>query len=271
MANGLTETKSFLESKLGTLKPTIGMVLGSGLSDFANHLEKSVSISYADIPHFKTSTVDGHPSRLVVGQFKGKTVAALCGRVHFYEGHSLADVAYPARVLDALGVQTLIVTNAAGGINPNFCAGNLMLIEDHINFMGSNPLVGLRSPNGRERFLDLSQAYAPRLREKLLEAAEKLKVDLRSGIYLAVTGPNYETPAEVKAFAWLGADAVGMSTVPEVLVARQLNMEVCGICVITNLAAGISSKRLTHDEVLAVASQARDTFARLMEEFIPTI
>ncbi len=270
MANGLSETKAFLESKLGALKPTVGMVLGSGLSDFAKRLENPTSIPYADIPNFKTSTVDGHPSRLVIGGFKGKTIAALCGRVHYYEGHAIDDVTFPVRVLDAIGCKTLVVTNAAGGVNPNFHAGNLMIIEDHINMMGISPLMGTKA-NGKERFLDLSAAYSTRLRDKIADAATKLNVELQSGIYLAVTGPNYETPAEVKAFAWMGADAVGMSSVPEVIVARQVGMEVCGICLISNLAAGITSKRLNHEEVLAVASQARESFARLMEEFVPTI
>ncbi len=271
MQNDLAATKIFLESKLGTLKPTIGMVLGSGLSNFADRLENPVALSYSEIPNFEASTVDGHPSRLVVGGYKGKTIAALCGRVHFYEGNAMEDVTFPVRALDAMGCKTLIVTNAAGGINPNFRSGQLMMIEDHVNMMGINPLVGAQNSNGRERFLDLSQAYAPRLRDKLADSATKLNIDLRTGVYLAVTGPNYETPAEVKAFAWLGADAVGMSTVPEVLVARQIGMEVCGVCLITNLAAGITSKRLSHDEVLAVATQARETFARLMEEFLPMI
>jgi purine-nucleoside phosphorylase len=190
----------------------------------------------------------------------------LSGRFHYYEGRSLAEIIYPIHVVDALGVKALIVTNAAGGINPQYKPGDLMVIEDHINFMGVNPLIGGVNGNG-VKFIDMSQTYSPRLREKLDAAAEKLQIPIWRGVYLATTGPNYETPAEIKAFAWIGADAVGMSTVPEVIIARYHNIEIAGISCITNLAAGISSKKLSHDEVLEVGRASQEKLAKLLTEF----
>ena len=261
------ESKEFLEAKLAGFKPEIALIVGSGLGGVAGMVSKPVTIPYADIPHFPQPSVAGHAGQMIFGELAGKRLMVLSGRFHYYEGRSLAEIVYPIHVLDALGAKILIVTNAAGGINPTFNPGDLMIIEDHINFMGINPLIGLRE-NGGIKFLDMTQAYSTRLREKLDAAAEKLQAPLRRGVYLAGTGPTYETPAEVKAFAWLGADAVGMSTVPEVIMARYHNLEVVGISCITNLAAGISGKKVSHEEVLEVGKVAQVKLAKLLTEFV---
>jgi purine-nucleoside phosphorylase len=268
MISNLKETKEFLESKLAGFKPDVGLVVGSGLSGIAKDVAKALVIPYAEIPHFPKPTVAGHAGQMVFGELAGKKLMVLSGRFHLYEGHSLADITYPVHVIDALGVKVLIVTNAAGGINPQFKPGDLMIIEDHINFMGVNPLLGAANGNGGLKFIDMTQAYTPRLREKLDAAAEKLQIPVWRGVYLATTGPSYETPAEIKAFAWLGADAVGMSTVPEVIIARFHNIEVAGISCITNLAAGITSKKLSHEEVLEVGKATQEKLSKLLAEFI---
>ncbi len=267
MATNLKETKEFIEAKLTGFKPEVAIVVGSGLGGIADLITKPVVIPYKDIPHFPKPSVPGHAGQIVCGQLGNKNVLVLNGRFHLYEGRSLEEVVYPIHVIDALGVKTLIITNAAGGINPSFNPGNLMIIEDHINFLGVNPLLGGVNGSGI-KFTDMTQAYSTRLREKLDAAAEKLQIQIWRGVYLATPGPSYETPAEIKAFAWIGADAVGMSTVPEVLVARYHNIEVAGISCITNLAAGISSKRLSHDEVLAVGAATQEKLAKLLTEFI---
>jgi purine-nucleoside phosphorylase len=263
----LKESKEFLEAKVPGFKPEVALVVGSGLGGVAGAITKPVTIPYADIPHFPQPTVSGHAGQMIFGELAGKRVMVLSGRFHFYEGRTLAEIVYPIHVVDALGAKILIVTNAAGGINPTFNPGDLMIIEDHINFMGVNPLIGLRE-NGGVKFIDMTQTYSTRLREKLETAAEKLQMPIRHGVYLAGTGPSYETPAEVKAFAWLGADAVGMSTVPEVIMARYHNLEVAGLSCITNLAAGISGKKLSHEEVLEVGKAAQGKLAKLLAEFL---
>jgi purine-nucleoside phosphorylase len=267
MIPNLKETKDFLEAKLGGSKPEIALVVGSGLGGVASMITKPVVVPYADIPNFPQPTVAGHAGQMIFGELAGKRLMVLSGRFHFYEGRSPAEITYPIHVVDALGVKILIITNAAGGINPTFNPGDLMVIEDHINFMGFNPLIGLRE-NGGIKFVDMTQAYSTRLREKLDAAAEKLQLSMRRGVYLAGTGPSYETPAEVKAFAWIGADAVGMSTVPEVLTARYHNLEVIGISCITNLAAGISGKKISHEEVLEIGKVAQGKLTKLLTEFV---
>ncbi len=266
----LRATKDFLESKLAGFKPEAALVVGSGLAGITKDITKPVVIPYTDIPHFPRPTVTGHAGQLICGELAGKRLLVLSGRFHYYEGRTLDEIVYPIHVVDALGIKTLIVTNAAGGINPRFNPGDLMVIEDHINFMGVNPLRGSSNGNGA-RFLDMTQAYSARLREKLTNAAEKLQIQVWQGVYLATAGPTYETPAEVKAFAWWGADAVGMSTVPEVIIARYHNIEVAGLSCITNLAAGISSKRLSHEEVLAVGRNAQEKIGKLLKEFLGTM
>lgn len=267
----IKESKEFLESKLDGFKPEVALIAGSGLSGVADALEKPLKIQYADVPHFPNTNVAGHAGEIRFGMWGGKRVMALCGRVHLYEGRSVAEVVYPVHVVDALGVKVLIVTNAAGGINPQFNPGDLMLIEDHINHLGVNPLVGGVNADGEVKFLDMSLAYSTRLREKLEKAAEELQILVRRGTYAATLGPSYETPAEVKAFAWQGADAVGMSTVPEVILARYHNIEVLGLSCITNLAAGISGKKLSHEEVLEVGKLAQGKLAKLLGGFLTAL
>ena len=267
MQTNVKESKDFLDAKLNGFKPEIGLIIGSGLSGITGMINKPVTISYADIPHFPQPTVAGHAGQMIFGELAGKRLMILSGRFHFYEGRSLAEITYPVHVVDAMGAKILIVTNAAGGINPTFNPGDLMIIEDHINFMGVNPLIGWRD-NGGVKFIDMTQAYSTRLREKLDNAAEKLQLTIRRGVYLAGTGPSYETPAEIKAFAWIGADAVGMSTVPEVIMARYHNLEVVGLSCITNMAAGITGKKLSHEEVLEVGKSAQTKLAKLLTEFL---
>jgi purine-nucleoside phosphorylase len=267
MTTNVKETKDFLETKLAGFKPEVALVVGSGLGDIAQSIVTPVVISYTDIPHFPKPTVAGHAGQMIFGTLAGKKLMVLSGRFHYYEGRTMAEIVYPIHVVDALGVKVLIVTNAAGGINPQYNPGDLMVIEDHINHMGANPLHGW-SENGGVKFVDMSQAYSGRLREKLDTAAEKQQLLIRRGVYLATPGPNYETPAEVKAFAWIGADAVGMSTVPEVIIARYHNIEVAGISCITNLAAGISNKKLTHEEVLEVGKATQGKLSKLLAEFV---
>ena len=267
MMSNVKESKDFLETKLDGFKPEVALVVGSGLGGVASAITNPKVVPYAEIPHFPKPTVTGHAGQMIFGELAGKKLLVLSGRFHHYEGRLLSEIIYPIHVVDALGVKILIVTNAAGGINPQFNPGDLMMIEDHINFMGLNPLVGF-SENGGIKFIDMTQAYSTRLREKLEAAAEKLQQPLRRGVYLATIGPSYETPAEVKAFAWIGADAVGMSTVPEVIMARHHNIEVAGISCITNLAAGITSKKLSHEEVLEVGKSAQARLAKLLAEFL---
>src|SRR5271155_3128091 len=270
MAN-VKETKDFLESRLAGFKPDVALVVGSGLGGSTQGVTKPIVVPYTDIPHFPKPTVAGHAGQMIFGELAGKKLMVLSGRFHRYEGRSPAEITYPINVVDALGVKVLIVTNAAGGINPQYKPADLMVIEDHSNQLGINPLIGGLNGDGGVKFLDMTEAYSPRLREKLDTAAEKQRVHIWRGVYLATTGPSYETPAEIKAFAWVGADAVGMSTVPEVIVARYHNIEVVGVSCITNLAAGISSKKLSHDEVLEVGRAAQDKLARLLTEFIGSL
>ena len=243
----------------------MAVVLGSGLGAFADGLAEPVAISYRDIPHWPSAGVVGHAGRLVMGTCGGRSVLALSGRAHFYEGHHLSVVTFGARVLGRLGVKTLIVTNAAGGINTAFDQGALMLIDDHINLMGSNPLIGGNDDRFGRRFPDMSEVYSRRLRELASAAAAARGVALDHGVYAAVTGPSYETPAEIRAFRTLGADAVGMSTVPEAIVARHMGLEVLGISCISNMAAGILPQSLSEEEVIETTGRVRDRFVALLE------
>jgi purine-nucleoside phosphorylase len=271
MALNLKETKEVVESKLAGFKPDVGLLVGSGLGGIISAVANPKSVPYAEIPGFPKPSVPGHAGEMIAGGLAGKNLLVLSGRCHFYEGRTLEEVTYPIHVLDARGVKILLVTNCAGGINPQYKPGDLMLIEDHINFMGTNPLIGGLGSNGGTKFIDLSQAYSSRLRDKLGAAAEKLQIPVWTGVYLATTGPCYETPAEIKAFAWLGADAVGMSTVPEVIVARYHNIEVAGISCISNLAAGLTRKRISHDEVLEVGKVSQEKLGKLLVEFLTAL
>ena len=248
--------------------PDVAVVLGSGLGDFADSLADSVTVPYEVLPHWPQSRVVGHAGRLVVGSLAGKRVAALAGRVHVYEGHAMATVVFAVRVMARLGVKRLILTNAAGGINTAFGQGALMVIDDHINLMGGNPLIGPNDDRVGPRFPDMSEVYSRRLRALADEAARAAGVPIQHGVYVAVHGPSYETPAEIRAFRTLGADAVGMSTAPEAIAARHLGVEVLGISCITNMAAGVLDQPLVHDEVMETARRVRGSFIALLEGVI---
>ena len=251
--------------------PATAVVLGSGLGGFASSLDRAASIPYSDIPHWPVSNVVGHDGRLLIGEAAGRPIAALSGRAHFYEGHDLRTVTFGTRVLGVLGVKTLILTNAAGGINSGFAPGDLMVIDDHINLLGSSPLTGPNDERFGVRFPDLTKVYSPRLRHLADAAAAAQGLTLRHGVYAACHGPSYETPAEVRYLRTIGADAVGMSTVPEAIVARHMGIDVLGISCITNFAAGVLPQPLNHDEVLETAKRVRDTFIALLNGVIAGI
>jgi purine-nucleoside phosphorylase len=246
----------------------VGLVLGSGLGAYADKLHDAVAIDYRDIPYFPVSTVHGHAGRLVVGRAGGPTgpvCAAMQGRVHFYEGHEMTRVTFPIRVLARLGCATFVITNAAGGCNPAYAPGDLVAITDHLNLMPSSPLRGTNEERFGPRFPDMTVAYAPELRALAHEAARGLGFELREGVYCGLPGPTYETPAEIRMVRTLGGDLVGMSTVPEVIVARHMGAKVLGISCVTNLAAGMSGQPLSHDEVTEVASRVRARFVSLLD------
>ena len=253
------------------LRPRIGVILGSGLGDFAESIKGAARVDYQRIPGFPISTVEGHTGRVVIGRSAGIPVVTLEGRLHFYEGYSMEQVTFPVRVLAYLGVRTLVITNAAGGIRPDFQQGALVLIRDHINFQGTNPLIGLQDPRLGTRFPDMTHAYSERLRGLARQEAQGMGLALEEGVYAAVTGPSFETPAEIRALRALGADLVGMSTVPEVIVARQRGLEVLGISCVTNLAAGILDQPITHEEVLETGRRVRDQFTALLSALLPRI
>jgi purine-nucleoside phosphorylase len=251
--------------------PGTAVVLGSGLGGFASSLDRSTSIPYGEIPHWPGTNVVGHEGRLVLGEVAGRPIAALSGRAHFYEGHDLRTVTFATRVLGALGVKTLILTNAAGGINTAFIPGDLMVIDDHINLLGASPLAGPNDERFGVRFPDLTNVYSPRLRRLADDTAAAQGLALRHGVYVACHGPSYETPAEVRYLRTIGADAVGMSTVPEAIVARHMGIDVLGISCITNFAAGVLPQPLNHDEVLETAKRVRETFITLLQGVIAGI
>lgn len=254
-----------------TLKPEIGLILGSGLGVIGDEVEESVTIAYKDIPHFPVSTVEGHAGELVIGRLQGRVIVLMRGRFHMYEGYEPEKTALPVRVMKRLGAKTLLVTNAAGGINLNFASGNLMLISDHINLTGRNPLVGPNDNALGPRFPDMSDAYARRLRSIAKDTAAELGIALQEGVYVGLLGPNYETPAEIRMLRALGADAVGMSTVPEVIVARHSGMEVVGISCITNMAAGILDQPLSHEEVMETTERVKGEFVSLVLALLPKL
>jgi purine-nucleoside phosphorylase len=251
--------------------PQVAIVLGSGLGDFASHVEGAVAVPYEAIPGWPPATVVGHAGTLVAGTVRGKAVAVLAGRAHYYEGHPMANVVFGVRVMGALGVKTLLLTNAAGGINTSFSQGVLMVIEDHINLVGTNPLIGPNDERFGPRFPDMSEVYSRRLRAVAGEAARRLGVALEHGVYVGLHGPSYETPAEIRFLRAIGADAVGMSTVAEAIAARHVGMDVLGISCITNMAAGVLPQPLVHDEVMETARRVRGAFIGLLEEIVQAI
>ena len=268
----VSEAAQYVRAKLGRLRPHVGIVLGSGLGAAAETVLHPVIVPYEEIPHFPRSTVVGHSGRLVAGSLGGAQVIVLQGRVHFYEGYSQKDVTFPMRVLGALGVRAVILTNAAGGIAEGYKVGQLVVISDHINMMGWNPLAGpneprfsYNRPNCGLRFCDMSEAYSKRLRKIAVQAAELEGQSRTEGVYLAVSGPSFETPAEIRAYRTLGATLIGMSTVPETIVARHMGIEVLGISCVTNLAAGLSPTPLSHAEVFEAGRQVERKLAELLE------
>jgi purine-nucleoside phosphorylase len=263
----IDEAAQAVKARCGDV-PDVAVVLGSGLGAFADSLDDAVIAPYDELPHWPQSRVVGHAGRLVVGHAAGKRIAALSGRVHLYEGHPMATVVFAVRVMARLGVPCLILTNAAGGINTGFAQGALMIIDDHINLMGGNPLVGPNDDRMGPRFPDMSEVYSYRLRGTADDAAQAAGIPVQHGVYVAVHGPSYETPAEIRAFRTLGADAVGMSTVPEAIAARHMGVEVLGISCITNMAAGVLDQTLVHDEVMETARRVRGSFIALLEGII---
>src|ERR1044071_7331447 len=251
--------------------PLIAVVLGSGLGAFADELTESTSVAYHEIPGFAQATVEGHAGRLVIGKAGDVPIAAMQGRFHFYEGYSLEEVTFPIRVLKLLGVRTLILTNAAGSLNTEFTPGSLMVISDHINLMGTNPLIGPNDDRFGPLFPDLSATYDPHLQNMVITEANEIGLDMRRGVYASLSGPSYETPAEIHMVRTLGADAVGMSTVPEAIVARHMDMQVVGISCITNLAAGVSDRPVDHDQVIATGERVGAQFSELLRRVIPRL
>jgi purine-nucleoside phosphorylase len=253
------------------LRPKIALVLGSGLGAFAGEFDAATKIPYAKIPNFPRSTAIGHAGQLVLGEVDSIPVAGMQGRVHLYEGYSAKQVAFPVRVFQRMGVKAIIVTNAAGGINLNYSEGALVVLRDHINLQGTNPLIGLNDDRFGSRFPDMTRAYDPEFRGFVAEAGKKLELSLHEGVYLALAGPNYETPAEIHSFRTLGADLVGMSTVPEVLAARHAGIRVLGISCVTNMAAGITGKTLTAEEVFETGARVKHQFIALLRAIIPRV
>ncbi len=265
--NQLNQAKQFLQDQL-KVKPKVGLILGSGLGVLAEQISQPVRIPYQEIPGFPESTVEGHAGQLVIGQLNGVDVVAMQGRFHYYEGYGLDAVTFPVRVMKAIGIEKLFVTNAAGGVNEDFKPGNLMLITDHINNTGQNPLIGPNDDSQGVRFPDLSTAYNRDLQTLARQVAKELTIDLKEGVYVWNTGPTYETPAEVKVLQAVGGDAVGMSTVPEVIVARHIGLDVLGISCISNMAAGILDEKLSHDEVIETTESVRETFISFVKEIL---
>ncbi len=266
----IANAAGFLKEKYPST-PKLGLILGSGLGVLAEEIENPVKIPYNEIPDFPVSTVEGHAGQLVFGLLNGIEVVAMQGRFHFYEGYSMEKVTFPVRVMKELGVEMLIVTNAAGGVNESFEPGDLMLISDHINNMGTNPLIGPNDSHFGVRFPDMSEAYSKELRAAAREIADRLNINVKEGVYFGNPGPVYETPAEIRMVRVMGGDAVGMSTVPEVIVARHSGMKVLGISCISNMAAGILDQPLTHDEVIETTEKVKADFLSYVKEIVKNI
>jgi purine-nucleoside phosphorylase len=265
-----SEAAAFLSTRT-TLRPSVAVVLGSGLGGFASKLENPVVIPFAEIPYFPESTVPGHSGRLLIGTLGETAVAVMQGRVHAYEGYWSEEVTFPIRVLGRFGIRGVVLTNAAGGINKSYAQGDLVLISDHINFTGRNPVAGPNDERFGPRFFDMTEAYSQRLRKIAHHAAVEEGTPLRQGVYLSLLGPSFETPAEIRAFATLGADLVGMSTVQETIVARHMGVEVLGISCVTNMAAGIQGEPLSHEEVMETGKRVETRLAGLLEKILPAI
>lgn len=268
MKKKIEEAVNAIKARL-SIQSKIGLILGSGLGGIAEMVKNPVQISYNDIPNFPISTVAGHAGKLIFGEMEGVKVAIMQGRVHYYEGYNLKQVVFPIYLLNQLGIKNIIITNAAGGINDEFEPGDLMIINDHINLLGDNPLIGPEEMG--PRFVDMSKAYSPELIEIIKRVGKSLNLHLHEGVYACMTGPSYETPAEIRMLRTLGADAVGMSTVPEVIAARQCEMNVLAVSCITNMAAGITSHALSHEDVVEVARKAEGILAILLKKVVKEI
>jgi purine-nucleoside phosphorylase len=266
-----SEARVYLHDRIGVRRPRVAAVLGSGLGAFADELDDRLEVPYAEIPHWPASTAVGHAGRLVFGKLGDLEVVAQAGRAHLYEGHTPYQVTFGVRVLASLGVKSIVFTNAAGGINLKLQRGGLVLISDHINLQGSNPLVGSNDDSLGPRFPDMSEAYSARYREIARQAAKELGIELSEGVYAAMLGPSYETPAEIRYLRAIGADVVGMSTVPEAIVANHMGVRVLGISCVTNMAAGILPKKINHEEVLETGAMVRDTLVRLLKAVLPRL
>ena len=266
LSRAVSEAAEYLRARLPA-RPDLALVLGSGLGGLADRIEDPVYIPYGQIPHFPVSTAPGHAGRFVFGRLSGRMVLCMQGRFHYYEGHDMAAIALPVRVLKALGCRALVLTNAAGGVNWDFSVGDFMLITDHINFMGANPLRGENDDAIGPRFCDMTHVYTPEFQQTARQVAAQQGITLREGVYLGYMGPSFETPAEIRAFRTLGADAVGMSTVPEAIAASHCGLPVLGASLITNMAAGMAGKRLSGDEVIEIANQRGPVF----QDFIRTV
>lgn len=266
----IEEASDYIKSRVD-INPAVGLILGSGLGDMANRIENKIIIRYEDIPHFPKSTVQGHAGQFVFGEYQGKAVVMMQGRFHYYEGNAMESIAMPVYVMKLLGVENLIVTNAAGGVNTSFKPSDLMVITDHINFSGSNPLFGENFEEIGPRFPDMSEAYNKKLMEVAFKCAAEEAISLQKGVYMMFTGPTYETPAEIRMARVLGADAVGMSTVPEVIAANHCGIKVLGISCITNMAAGILEQPLSHKEVIETSNQVKESFTGLVSKIIKNI
>jgi purine-nucleoside phosphorylase len=270
LARQLSDATNFIRDQI-SLHPRIGITLGSGLSSFADHLDETVRIPFAKIPHFSKPTVEGHGEYLIVGKLQGIAVAVLQGRIHYYEGHDLAKVVFPTRVLAQMGVKSLLLTNASGGLSPKMQPGDFMIIEDHINLIGQNPLRGPNPDFLGPRFPDLSELYDPDLRAQLRTSLKKLKARFTEGVYCGVSGPSYETAAEVRFLGKIGAHAVGMSTVAEAIAARHASMRVAGLACITNLATGLSKQKITHEEVKLAGQMIQKQFADILRDYVVSL
>ncbi|SHF58400.1 purine-nucleoside phosphorylase [Ornithinibacillus halophilus] len=266
----IIEASTYIKNQLKEM-PTIGLILGSGLGVLGDEITNPTVIPYKEIPHFPESTVAGHKGQLVIGELEGKQVIAMQGRFHYYEGYTMQQVTFPVRAMKELGVESLIVTNAAGGINESFQPGNLMIITDHVNNMGNNPLIGPNNDDFGPRFPDMSSVYDRKYIEHAKKCANDLGLNVQSGVYVGNTGPVYETPAEVRMLRTLGGDAVGMSTVPEVTVAGHAGLRVLGISCISNMAAGILDQPLTHSEVIETTEKVREDFLTFIKKIIQTL
>lgn len=266
----IQEAKSYIEQQTA-IRPAIGLILGSGLGVLAEEIEDAVKIPYETIPYFPVSTVEGHAGQLVIGRLSGKNVVAMQGRFHYYEGYSQQEVVFPVYVMKFLGIKTLIATNAAGGMNPSFAPGDLMIITDHLNMTGDNPLIGPHVPELGPRFPDMSRAYDPELVKLAEKVAERLNIRIQKGVYAGVSGPTYLTPSELIMLRNLGGSAVGMSTVPEVIAANHTGLRVLGISCITDMAIGEELEPLTHEQVVEVANRTRPRFIRLVKGIVEEV